>query len=359
MGIINVSPHKTYPDGLNDVVTREGVLRNQYKLSQVDAAAIVNAVDAGADPTLALIRVDPSMAATPFSVSVVGGKVYVFDPSSAAGITAVATSVYNAAGFVGPAVTPVTSSSINPMQADINKYGFSNPTFDSRIRGEPPDIVLNRGYIIQDPTAYNGAAGGASSGQTQPFCCNFLYNPNNIEVDYAVNPGALPWTQQATPGAIFSSNMQTMSFDILFDRSYEISCLGNNPNVPADPHNIYQEGVRADVGALERCCGIYNGGTLFGGQGPLIMTPLQVIFGSNPCTTNVNRISSGATLAFFGYVSNLSVTYTHFAYDMIPIRADVNLSFSQIQQSADSSTTSTAGLVTTGLIDTTTNGTTG
>ena len=69
--------------------------------------------------------------------------------------------------------------------------------------------------------------------------------------------------------------------------------------------------------------------------GVMMMVPCYVFFG-NPLAQidgNANNWNLGAVasqLAFYGYISEWSVTYTHWTASMIPIRASVTINFTML-----------------------------
>lgn len=193
-----------------------------------------------------------------------------------------------------------------------------NPPFDPRMldmfNPEGQNKPFFRGYIVQQ------AGSGTNGGKDNRYRCNFLYNPESFAIEYKSNLSTYSPIDQAPQNngvANLQPDMQTLNFALLFDRTYEVWRVGQNKTTAGPAGD--RQGVYADVQALEKCCGIENG---FGG---LYQIPLTVNFGQ----TDYVRITGGNALRFDGYVTSMSVTYTHFSYNMTPMRAAVSLSFSQ------------------------------
>lgn len=205
------------------------------------------------------------------------------------------------------------------------EVGYSNPRFDPRIEGWNHSLgaTLFRGYMVQAKESWK------DTGQSEPFRLNFLYNPSYITVTYSSNDSVLPnhvltGLQQAASALI--PNMQQVTFNLQFDRSYEVyDQVGPEPRGRAKKLST---GVYADISALERLVGINsaNDGYL-GGQGPILPLPLYVFFGD----PNLNR----KPLGYYGYINEITVEYSHFGANMTPIRALVGIGFTQLVKNAE------------------------
>lgn len=202
---------------------------------------------------------------------------------------------------------------------------------------------LRRGYIKQDQTQYTGK-------NAPIYACAFLYNPSTITVTHGLDANStsavLPqyYRNPADTGVYYVGLASTLSFSLLFDRTYELNTgIPQGPDVPDPyPDNIptasggfTQEdprrlGVEVDIRALRRICGILGqtvsqSWTDDKGQsqtknltGPMMQIPSWVHFGGE---ANTNSLS------YFGYISGLSIDYTHFSTNMVPMRAAVAVSF--------------------------------
>lgn len=126
---------------------------------------------------------------------------------------------------------------------------------------------------------------------------NFLYNPNQFTVSYAIQDDAIPITSQdpvGNGGGVGGPTQIAVSFQLLFNRSFEVAYYHD------------QEGVRHDIDCLEHM--------------------LQVSAMSPYLTkTIVLKMVLGANLTFFAYVTALNITYAYFNQDMVPMQASVDI----------------------------------
>lgn len=218
-------------------------------------------------------------------------------------------------------------------EADGKEWGYENPPFDPRIMSWKTGVAdpsggafkikgsagLQQGYFEQDKNYWK------ATGQTRGYKCRFLYNPSTISVDYQLNTNILPTVAQTTgqlAASALLSNMQSITFNLLFDRTYEVGSLSVD-KVSAQDQKRLSQGVYADVAALERVCAIYRTtGSTLGGQGPMLMVPATVVFGKMGL--------SAKPLSWYGYIAAMGVDYTHFGSNMTPMRATVAITFAQL-----------------------------
>lgn len=176
-----------------------------------------------------------------------------------------------------------------------------------------------------------------ANGQRFPYACRFMFNPPVITVGYQVATGVLPPNQLTTaqlaatpiyPGAT------SVGFSLLFDRTYEVH-YGPGQRNPTDLRKI---GVYHDIQALENIVGVRNTASYSGSPtvdqsgnavastdnkdllGNMLMIPVYVIFGGG----------AGIGLAYVGFFTSMTVTYTLFSQNMVPTRAAVDLQFTQL-----------------------------
>ena len=241
----------------------------------------------------------------------------------------------------------------------------SNLPFDPRIaRANMKDLPQVTGGVITSAIpGVNSQLAGLNQAPLNPppFYCFFLFNPASIDANYSFDltqSGTLPlssdnpatWSTGA--GGVLT---QTISFNILFDRTYEV---WNGPKaIPASakygfaqyqvgaPLNggPYRFGVLWDVWSLERLCGIYRQAE---GQQPInppiprivhVMTggvaEANALTGASTSAANqYTQIEEPATpisLDFYGWMTQFSVQYTRFDSNMTPTRCAVALSFQQ------------------------------
>lgn len=183
------------------------------------------------------------------------------------------------------------------------------------------------------------------------YVVNFLYNPSTINESRSldVTNGQLPsWARNPDdPGSYATSLNTTVSFSLLFDRTYEMW----DANYRSTIAGVF--GVRADVEAFYNLMGINTfvsqsksalpGRTDLPGlpsgvanvvvQGPMQMVPATLSFGAH----------SAGTLEYFGYVSSFDVTYTHFTQKMVPVRCAINVGFTVMPPVISADTSSNNG----------------
>lgn len=192
-----------------------------------------------------------------------------------------------------------------------------NPTLftDSNSQG----ASLHRGMLV-------GGAGvtGTSTGNTQ-YRVNFLYNPATIGESRAVdiNSDMLPAYNRNPddPGNYVSALNTTITFSLLFDRTFELWDSQYNGTIAG----IY--GVRSDIEAFYNLLNINQ--PQVSASGLFSNKKLNVVQGAmtfSPCNLYFSNTARGA-LAYFGYVTEIDVTYSHFAANMVPARCAVDVTF--------------------------------
>lgn len=222
---------------------------------------------------------------------------------------------------------------------------YSNPRFDNRIyslsglkataKGTGVSTgELQRGYMIRDSDYL------LSNPQ---YALQFLYNPGEVQVvhntDVTSSAAIQPQSYRnqldtAKPNVPLNATVQ---FNLLFDRTYELW------NASARAHTYYDlddepslSGVKVDVAAVYRVVGILTPQTRSvpnphssgadpgmtqaivknGAPGPMPLTPMQVFFGGSN------------SLNYRGYVTSLTVNYTHWSQLMIPMRCTIGVNMS-------------------------------
>lgn len=229
----------------------------------------------------------------------------------------------------------------NPLfHPNILNIGGSNQAINPTIRQDFSARTgnLHRGLLIGGAGIVKGAKGHIQ------YRVNFLYNPSTITESRSLdlNNGVLPAYARNPddPGSYATSLNATVSFSLLFDRTFELWDGAYRQTQPG----IY--GVRSDVEAFYNLLGINipqvqtNTATQAAPpainpakitntvQGPMTFAPTNLYFGAN---------SKGA-LSYFGYVSDMNVTYSHFIANMTPSRCAVDVTFTVLSQIAGSTT---------------------
>lgn len=212
--------------------------------------------------------------------------------------------------------------------------GIYDNTFDSRIQniptylpGEQNDLGIMRGYMV---TAFP-----KSSTKTNRFyMLNFLYNPSTVSVNHstdAANQVMPPYTRSdLDTGVPLVAAGGTLSFALLFDRTYEMS----DPTKFNTIEGTY--GVMADIHVLYNLVGINtsqeaqatdgeDAATSGNVLGIMQMSPVWCRFGQARHAFK-DKLPSLSRMEYFGYINNIGITYTHFSRRMTPVRCAVDIS---------------------------------
>lgn len=209
----------------------------------------------------------------------------------------------------------------------------SNPRFDPRMTTIPTLGLRDRevgaywrGAIIRDANLNDQAAKTA-------YRVNFLFNPSTISVSH--DAGAkLTEEQQATDGQyVAASGIGQVTFSLIFDRTYEVNSIYGGADARdhgGDPRSL---GVRADVEALYRVTGVFD--VTATGVNATQIQPMQshncyIFFGGD--TSNGTSPAFSNSLSYYGYISQLSVNYTHFTNQMVPQRCGVAITVELTQK---------------------------
>ncbi|MFE4681536.1 hypothetical protein ACFRNJ_11960 [Streptomyces sp. NPDC056721] len=204
-----------------------------------------------------------------------------------------------------------------------------NGSFDPRITSIPTVVYsgdynqsLTRGWIIQE-SAVKGTR----------YRCNFLYNPSVVSVSHSINTNVLADQNAIDPNDVSQGTailplQQTVSFSLLFDRTYE---LWDSTKLSGDTrYDVATMGVGYDILSLYKITGIATtitvdgkaddtvtdtsfskGSFTKGATGPMLWVPVYVVFGD--------------FLDYYGVIQQLDVQYTHWTTSMVPSRCQVNV----------------------------------
>ncbi len=220
------------------------------------------------------------------------------------------------------------------------------------------NVALQRGYMIWGQTMPTLYSGGGPLGDGRDLI-NFLFNPSTISTDYNIGnatlQAAMMYQQPGDNTNLLAPLLQqTVSFQLYFDRTYELN-YGGNSSAVNDPAVI---GVQADVYQFMQFTGILasldasqestlastvssaGGGTAtaptsLSTGGIMMMIPCYVVFGNafqqmNNNASNSNFSALASQLRFYGYISEWSVQYTHFTENMVPIRCSISVNFTML-----------------------------
>ncbi|MGW1180138.1 hypothetical protein [Streptomyces drozdowiczii] len=214
--------------------------------------------------------------------------------------------------------------------------GIWENTFDPRIQSIPSYLPgekgssfgLQRGYMV---TAFPKSS---KAKENRFYMLNFLYNPSQVSVNHstdAANQVMPPYTRSdLDDGVPLVAAGGTLSFALLFDRSYEMS----DPTKFTTIEGTY--GVMADIHVLYNLVGINmtqeaqatdsdDKSTSGNVLGIMQMSPLWCRFGQAR-TSFKDKLPNLSRMEYFGYINNLGITYTHFSQRMTPVRCAVDIS---------------------------------
>jgi len=229
---------------------------------------------------------------------------------------------------------------------------FQQDPFDPRIRilsspfAPGTTTPIQRGHMAWDPNirwpAPYGSAKQTWAGAPKIL---FLFNPSTIAASYQISDATAqsaliyPATSGVQP-ILRVPLQQQVSFTIMFDRTYEL-------NDPGSRSEMIQFGVELDILAVKQFTGMFA--TVFNDSNGN-NDPLATLTGATQkaSTTSINAPGTGGgiqqgvqqmtfsyvyfgapgqALQYYGYIDSWDVQYTHFAQDMVPMRAVVDISF--------------------------------
>jgi hypothetical protein len=219
------------------------------------------------------------------------------------------------------------------------------------------NVNLQRGYMIWANPMTSLYTGGGELGDGRDII-HFLFNPSTVSSDYNVGnaslQAAMMYTVPGDQGNLLAPLLQqTVSFQLYFDRTYELTYGGNFGGGPNDPTvigvqaDIYQfmqfSGVLASLGS-QQAQQVQSAGGASAGSGTaglvttggiMMMIPSYVFFGNalsqiDNGAGDVNLSALASQLGYYGFISEWSPTYTHFTSSMVPIRASISVTFTML-----------------------------
>lgn len=201
-----------------------------------------------------------------------------------------------------------------------NMVNWIQPAFDPRIYTMPFGLssselgsTLHRGKIQQAVRI---------TGMKDWNSVNFLYNPSQVAASYALastdQVAAQLYPQQGDTSTIRLPLNQSVSFSLLFDRTYELW----DESKKSTPAGTY--GVMVDVWAMQQLVGMNadpakvtktgaSNSTSLGSSGLMMTTFCWFYFGGRE------------SLTYFGSIQAFDVTYTHWTQLMVPMRCAMNV----------------------------------
>jgi hypothetical protein len=221
--------------------------------------------------------------------------------------------------------TPTPPAKVTPqLQGPPNYPGPGgkpnlNPPFDSRLTstgGANPamkDRPLKRGRIIR-------ADGG--------YQVNFMFNPSVLNVAFTYDQSLA--NQANTDPSVTAAYVGEgqISVDLLFDRTYEV--WERHYDIAG------QFGVHGDVLAFWAFLDMIPAD--FTNQ-----SSWEALYPRSQLVRKDSYLYVGDRLKYYGYISDLSLQYVHWSYDMIPTRAAISLGFNVIFSSPTTTTSSSSG----------------
>lgn len=228
---------------------------------------------------------------------------------------------------------PIAGQEYSRLKGQPGYDVIQNPAFDPRILNIPMRQVS--GSTGKDSTLYRGAlitrAPHIDGIQRK---VNFLYNPSTITESRSIdlNNQVLPdYARDPNDTSDYNTMLNTsISFALLFDRTYE---LWDSKYQGTDVGTF---GVSVDTNAFYNLTGINvknkladtrgGGSATMVVQGPMTMVPLDLYFG----------YGSPGGLKYFGIITSMGITYTHFTQQMVPARCAVDIGFTLFPESSAS-----------------------
>lgn len=255
-----------------------------------------------------------------------------------------------------PVGQPISGQPYPTLSGKPGTTVWSNPPFDSRILAvgganqmvNPTGITFPSGVGKTIGTTENMERGKMITGTNKTtfgdtngviYAVNFLYNPSTIQETRSIdlNSGQLPnaYRDPGDPGQYMTGLSTNISFSLLFDRTYEVwdtdtyfgkpqGTLGCRVDIEA-LYNLLGINYKIDASNIQPPPGSISGpGSIFAStsygltvQGPMKVAPCQLFFGSH----NTNALS------YYGFISEIDITWTHFNWLMVPVRCAVQVSF--------------------------------
>jgi hypothetical protein len=192
--------------------------------------------------------------------------------------------------------------------------------------------------MIWDAPMTSLYSGGGPLGDGRAIV-DFLFNPSTVTSDYNIAnaslQAAMMYPVPGDSGNLLAAGLyQTVSWQLYIDPGV----IG----VQADVYAFLQfTGVLANLSQSQATKIL--GGTGASGPGAptttggiMMMTPSYVYFGNasqqyaNSPGSSANNNAIAQQLAYYGYVSEWTPTYTHFTANMVPIRCSIDVTFTML-----------------------------
>ncbi|MET9119954.1 hypothetical protein [Streptomyces sp. NPDC004528] len=217
----------------------------------------------------------------------------------------------------------ITNPKFDPRMTAIPALGIRKLASASHTKGDIPTVTYWRGAIVRDPGATTGDPRAAKG---NAYRVDFLFNPSSISISHSASAKYTADQQSTDATYIAAGGIGTVGFTLLFDRTYEVNSPGNTAG---------DRGVMGDIDALYRVTGAYD--VTAKGAAAREIQPMQ----SYNCFFLFGGTVSNA-ISYYGYISSLNISYTHFTRMMVPQRCSVEVSVELVQRGDTSGTTSKA-----------------
>ena len=185
-----------------------------------------------------------------------------------------------------------------------------NPPFDPRMRqiGNPAIAAskIKRGWVQTEEDNLR---------------VNFLFNPSQLDISHGVNTDLARNDDFAKAEDVMSVDYVSMgsslSVKLLYDRTYEI--------VSGTDSFAQKYGVWADVAAWYVLLGML----------PEMPEDWKESIIKKPPTIKTAYLFLGMKMVYYGYLTGISVTYSHWSATMVPVRCSVDLQMELLPHQKD------------------------
>lgn len=247
---------------------------------------------------------------------------------------------------------PSIAQAFDPHSKFANSSAFAttytNPPFDPRRYSTNPWYAgVQQGLLLRKGFGASGGTLGKSTSVVNPqnsqvldsVKLRFLYNPSDFSESLTPSDTLFPNITGATgstdpndTASLIGQTTTTCSFNLLFDRTYE---LNQSFNTAGDPNSFsHKTGVYVDILAFKVLLGIPKDG-----NGMALFLPVRLILGGVNSPT------------FYGVITSASIAYSHFSVNMVPLRAAISISMTQwLDDTGSTAGTSSAGSANTAAI---------
>lgn len=248
------------------------------------------------------------------------------------------------------------------MAATTSAIFYTQPNFDPRLTTLAWPLSQNQAVPIQRGFMYWDTSVGLPAGYSTAASVRFLFNPSTVSTTYILQDSgaqaALNYSNAANNASLVVPLSQNCQFSLLFDRTYDL--WGTSTTVQnLNGSDIDILGADIDVRAMRQFTGMYaqnytdnaasQGQTgVFQGTGTAASTGVagslsQGIMQMIPSYLYFSGPTMG--IMYYGYVDSWDVTYTHFTSLMVPMRCEVDVSFTFLPPPAKPASTAGAALI--------------